>query len=413
MDREKKLSEKTQKTLEKIRQSGISEDSLARYKRIFQKLQQFYESRGESEYKPAINREYIEIIKSRYEAGDFAVSEYQRHRRAIATLEGYVETSQIKIRYSYGTRYHYQLSQHYETHLKNFVSSLDVASGSTACFATTTREIFSFMESQGIKEASQITQEDIKKYIMENARNHAKRMSIFLMVLRKLVAYLKNIVGADVTEQVVALKGRRGNRRVFPAFTEDELNAVLKQPDLETKTGKRDYAIMLLASYTGFRSVDIANLKLKDINWLEKTVSIVQRKTGVPNCLPLDQAVLAAIADYILNGRPEIQSNYVFITVVPPYRNLCARSSVRNILTKCMEQANITHTPLDGKGFHAIRRRMGVRLLKASMPSEMIMQILGQTEIDSVKYYLPMDTEQLRICALGFDGIPITGGVYL
>jgi len=405
------LSEAYQKTEEQLKQSGIDKDNVNRYKRIYRELQQYYNLKGETNYNPDTNREYMYSIEKKYNTGDIAVSAYQRRRRAVATLEGYINTGQIQAHYSYGAQNLYHLSQHYDVHLKNFVSSMDVSPGTKPTCATISREFFNFMEMEGIEEANKITQEAIQKYITETAGNYSKRMSTFLWLLRKMVGYLKNVVGANVTEKVATLKGRRCNRRVFPALTDDEMSAILKEPDLETSIGKRDYAIILLASYTGLRAVDISNLKLKDINWLEKTLSIVQRKTGISNYLPLEQEVLAAIADYILNGRVNTNSNYAFITTVPPYRPMGSRAG-GNIVKKYMKQANITHIPGDSKGFHAIRRRMGVKLLEASMPLEMISQILGHNEMDSAKYYLPMDTNRLKICAMGFDDIPITGGVY-
>jgi site-specific recombinase XerD len=327
-------------------------------------------------------------------------------------LEGYFTTRQIQARYSYGTRYRFQLGHHYELLLNSFVSSLDMSTSSRKCCESISREFFYFMKTHGIESAKQITQKDIQQYITENAGAYTSRIGSFLWALRKLVGYLKNAIDVDITDQVVSLKGRRSRRRVFPAFTDDEMTAILTQPDLETAMGKRDYAVILLASYTGFRSVDIANMKLQDINWLEKTVTVVQRKTGIPNSLPLEQEVLTAIANYILNGRAETTSDNLFITAVPPYRPLSIGSSVGNILKKHMKQAGITHNPWDGKGFHAIRRRMGMCLLEASIPIEMISQVLGHTEMDSAKHYLPMNTGQLGICAIGFSDIPIIGGVY-
>ena len=52
-------------------------------------------------------------------------------------------------------------------------------------------------------------------------------------------------------------------------------------------------------------------------------------------------------------------------------------------------------------------------MLEEAMPLELISQILGHIKMDSAKHYLPMDTDRLRICALGLDDIPITGGVYV
>ena len=50
--------------------------------------------------------------------------------------------------------------------------------------------------------------------------------------------------------------------------------------DKESIAGKRDYAILLLAVCLGLRSVDIANLKLSNIDWEKKMIFITQEKTS-------------------------------------------------------------------------------------------------------------------------------------
>jgi integrase len=107
---------------------------------------------------------------------------------------------------------------------------------------------------------------------------------------------------------------------------------ILAQSDINTPAGKRDYAILMLASVTGIRAIDIANAKLTDINWRESTIHFVQHKTGFGLSLPLVASAAAAIADYILNARPEAESPYIFLTEVAPYRRLSDKSSVANVL---------------------------------------------------------------------------------
>ena len=87
-------------------------------------------------------------------------------------------------------------------------------------------------------------------------------------------------------------------------------------------SGKRNYAMLLLALRTGLRSIDIVNLKLGDIQWKRNTIEIVQAKTGTPLVLPLLTDVGNAIADYILNGRPDSQQPYIFLRTQAPYRKL-------------------------------------------------------------------------------------------
>ena len=56
-------------------------------------------------------------------------------------------------------------------------------------------------------------------------------------------------------------------RKVLPAYTHEEANAILTSVNRETGLGKRDYAILLLAKKTGIRTIDIANLRFDNLDW--------------------------------------------------------------------------------------------------------------------------------------------------
>nr|WP_269746165.1 site-specific integrase [Syntrophaceticus schinkii] len=200
---------------------------------------------------------------------------------------------------------------------------------------------------------------------------------------------------------------------MLPCFTHEEVETILKQIDIDTKEGKRDYAILFLASHTGLRAVDIANLRLTDLDWVNDTICIVQRKTGRLLILPMETDTGNAIAAYILEGRPESDSEHVFLRTMAPYRKLSDVGAVGNILQKYLKKAGLTRSPGDGKSFHGLRRSMGTWMLESGVPLTTISQVLGHKEQDSAKQYLSMDHKRLAECTLDFQGIPIKGGLFL
>jgi integrase len=166
--------------------------------------------------------------------------------------------------------------------------------------------------------------------------------------------------------------------------------------------------MLLLALRTGLRSVDIINLKLGDIQWKRNTIEIVQSKTGSPLVLPLLTDVGNAIADYILNGRPESQQPYLFLHTQAPYRKLSASASGYGISCKVMKAAGIRQGPEDRKGFHCFRPYVASRLLSEETPLPIISSILGHRNKDTTKIYLSTDLVHLRACALDLTGIEVT-----
>jgi integrase len=91
----------------------------------------------------------------------------------------------------------------------------------------------------------------------------------------------------------------------------EEIERVMASCDLSTPIGVRDRAVLLLLSRLGFRSGDVANLKLSDINWDEATVEVAG-KSRRSRRLPLPQDVGDAILSY-LEQRPQVACPQVFI----------------------------------------------------------------------------------------------------
>jgi integrase len=81
------------------------------------------------------------------------------------------------------------------------------------------------------------------------------------------------------------------------------LRKLLKVIDRTSPRGKRDYAILLLASRLGLRSGDIRTLKLDDLQWDTATIEIRQSKTGGPLCLPMSEDIGKALIHDYLQGR--------------------------------------------------------------------------------------------------------------
>jgi len=158
---------------------------------------------------------------------------------------------------------------------------------------------------------------------------------------------------------------------ILPILGKDEEKKLLKGADKTTATGKRNYAMLMLAMRTGLRSIDIVNLKLADIKWRINTIEIIQQKTKRPLVLPLLAEVGNAIADYIMGGRPVSDCKYVFLRSLAPYRQLDC-SCTYKVSSKVMKDAGICQAEGERRGFHRLRRTIATRLLENETPLPVI-----------------------------------------
>jgi len=167
--------------------------------------------------------------------------------------------------------------------------------------------------------------------------------------------------------------------RLPSTYTEDEIKRFEGAIDGSTKTGKRDYAMLLLATRLGMRSGDIANLTFSAIDFENDTVSISQEKTGEPLTLPMVAAAKNALVDYLNNGRPESTLPYVFLRVNAPFEKITT-SVIRFVTTKYFIEANINISQKK-HGPHVFRSSLASSMVNQMVSYDVVRKILGLADI--------------------------------
>jgi len=283
--------------------------------------------------------------------------------------------------------------------------SRQLAPGTIAYTKSNILQFLKFLEDKGHKNFERVSLSEIRDFLLYTSPNHRGSMSNVLFSLRLFFKYLNENRITDLKTEIVLQKSVRARRKVLPCFSHEEVENIFAQIDTSTAEGKRNYAILFLASHTGLRSVDIVNLKLMDIDWQKDEIRIIQRKTGKPLVLPLEADTGKAIVDYILSGRPNTDSPYIFVRSVAPYAKLSDSGIGMNIIKKYRNNTRTAHSSGDGKGFHALRRSVGTWMLEAGVPLPTISQVLGHHDLDSTKPYLSLHYHMLEECALSLHGI--------
>jgi site-specific recombinase XerD len=270
-----------------------------------------------------------------------------------------------------------------------------------------TRQLLFRLEDMGHICCRTITLNDISNCISSVAKQNPSLS--YLPNIRKFLRFLykQNETNVDLSVAIPRIVPPRAV--IQEGFTSDEINSLLNCVDRNTATGKRDYAIMMLATQTGLRAVDIASLRRGDINWRANTISIAQEKTKRVISLTLPTESGNAIVDYLLNGRPMSELPFMFLATCNPFRKL-KRETVSAIVSKYMRRVGIADSgKMYRKGFHSFRRAFGGRLLESETPIEILSELLGHARINSSKPYLSANETGLKCCALNLISYKETG----
>jgi len=253
-------------------------------------------------------------------------------------------------------------------------------------------QFFIILEKMGVCSLSEITPQKIYTAMTDFSSPIVFGLSVppFLKYL-----YTKGIVKADYSELIPSA---RTNTLVPTVYEKDEIESLLAAIDRTQMKGKRNYAMLLLASRLGIRVSDIVNLTFDNIDFKGKMIKFVQIKTELPIKLPLLNEIETAIKDYLAVRPKGTNHNQIFLRCIAPYYPI-ARTTIFSVMQKYLKIAKI-NTKGKKHGAHSLRSSLASALVSENVPYSVTQKILGHNDSDSIKHYVRLDTEHLRECAL-------------
>ncbi len=177
-----------------------------------------------------------------------------------------------------------------------------------------------------------------------------------------------------------------------------EVAALLAAPDRRTRTGRRDFAVLMLLIRLGLRAGEVAALELDDIDWRAGEL-IVRGKGDRHERLPLPDDVGTAVVSYLTRGRPSTaQGRRVFVRVRAPHGPMTT-VAVSHVVLGAGRRAGLGTVRA-----HRLRHTAASQLLAAGAPLIEIGQLLRHRSELTTAIYAKVDTEALRTLARPWPG---------
>ena len=295
------------------------------------------------------------------------------------------------------------------TSMMNFLSDItlmcNLKSGTVAKYKTYLYKFYTFLSKKSVSSIEQINLSNTLQFFKEldplqlSAKSHA------LQVVKCYLKYLhdQDLLDVDYSKNLPQCTYKQ-QPRLPSTFSEEEIKILLTSIDQGDGKGKRDYAMILLATKLGLRASDIVALKFENILWEQSQIKLLQQKTGKSLFLPLLPEIGNAIINYLKYGRPVSEKSHLFLQAYAPYQELNSHSFTKivdfNIKRAKIDCANRKHGP------HALRHSFAGSLLRAETPMPIISEALGHSHTESTMYYLRIDITTLRQCALNVPLVP-------
>jgi integrase len=365
----------------------------------------WFRKRGHETFSEELAFQYLNELAQRYNNGEIQKGYYNYKRRgAEKMMVVYGCGAPEWIMPKHGSRYHF--NEYYDTLLADFSTSEKFHPNTLGDIVWVCRKFFAWLCENGYPDLKEVGADEIQRFVIE-CSNSMKSGSVHnvKLYLKKLCGYLNSRgLLPNSFEGLLSFRVSR-ETRLLPTTSPEEIEAVLNIIDRDTPKGKRDYAIIMLALVTGLRAVDIARLKLTDIDWRRGEINLVQAKTGQNLQLPLTTDIAEALQDYILNGRQKVKEPHIFLRHHPPYRAFTDAVSIGDMYDEYREAAGYERVPFDGKGFHSLRRTVGTNLVTSDIAITDAAQILGKIKPESMRKYVALDIPHLKECALDLADI--------
>lgn len=393
----KLFSDLIHECMEVMKNAGFSEKTIETYRSIWDvKVKPFMETKKQEYYSTQVGEAFLSSLPTD------VMQAYNRLRRCVTILNTVLETGSIK-RYV-PQKQSFDMSGEIGGIILEFLSykrEHRVADRTLYVYERMLGRFLMFLRIKGIETMPALTEQHLLDFVASAQINKSQRV----FVVRGLCYYL---VERKLVPQYFGtlIKGFRfPQREKLPSvYTEEEIALIGNAINRSEFGGKRIYAVFMLASRLALRISDILNLKFENIDWDRNCITLIQQKTERKIELPLTAEVGNAIVDYLKNEREVGRSNFVFITLKPPFEPV-SRDTINVGIQTAIHKSKI-HVGKRHHGIHSMRHSLASELLRHEEPLPVISGILGHTSSQSTMNYLRVDLEGMKKCLLEVPPVP-------
>jgi len=281
----------TNRILADLKEQDYADYTVGLYRQCYNGLQKYIEAESIEYYSADIGLEYI-----RHKFGISIEGLYGKHPinvrstiRALQVLWDYSEYGTMVIKVRPG-RKPFECPNGFKESYESFQKICRIRNytpmGKTSIFSILKKFII-FMDDSGVASADKMTAEHIIQFLTSYSANSTRYIATIVSILRNYIAVLREEGYLDKDLAVCLPKIRIMRNGFIPSvWKQEDVHKLLGCIDRDNPEGKRDYAILLMVTRLGLRVGDIRGLKLSNINWNRKMISIIMQKTKQPLELP-------------------------------------------------------------------------------------------------------------------------------
>ncbi len=381
-----------------LRETGYSEARISDYLRFWKNgIVDYMEKHSIVNYTVDVGERFIGAATT-----GGSGSNQRAIRRCVHALSDYLTSGHVRKRIV--PYVNHELSGEIGIVAKDFIVSIAAKRRNKITLSEYQRVLSYFIKHLSLKSVFQISgiNEDNVLSFLASSQNCKEK---FLGTMRLFCRYLyeQKLVSRDI-EYVIGRDNFPQREKLPSVYDANEIKQFEDTVDQASPVGKRDYAMLLLASRLGLRSSDIAGLQFANLDWDKNIICLSQYKTKREIELPLLADVGEAIVNYLKYGRPASYSQQVFLSACAPYHPI-NRLIINGAISRIIKASNVS---IQNRRFgpHALRHTLASQLLRNGITLPVIAETLGHVDTQTTMNYLRIDMTNLMRCALSVPIVP-------
>ena len=199
-------------------------------------------------------------------------------------------------------------------------------------------------------------------------------------------------------QDIMSIKVKKSRKRALNYLTVEGIKLLLEQPDVTTKRGRRDLALLSLMYDTGSRVQEVIELTPSTVR-LDKPYTIqITGKGNKTRIVPLLKEQVKILRNYLTELgllKPQTRSYPMFSN---SRQEKLTRAGVTYILSKYADKVRKRYPKLipEKLSCHSLRASKAMHLLQAGVNLVYIRDILGHVSVQTTEIYARADSKQKR-----------------
>lgn len=248
-----------------------------------------------------------------------------------------------------------------------------------------------FLKKEKVTDWNHVSRTHILKYLNAESKRGLESSSVArgLVSVKLFHRFLtkERYVPSDITS---VLESPKLWKKLPQFLTAQEMDALLKIPDLKTPVGIRDLALLECLYATGMRVSEITDISVGHV-YLDNKFIKCRGKGDKERLVPLGGVAVAACQAYLTRVRPKMKpkTDHFFIG---RYGGGLTRQFVWQMIKKYARLAGITKTITP----HTFRHSFATHLLERGADLRVVQELLGHSDISTTQIYTHVSGNRLK-----------------